>query len=110
MLSQSQRKFLAVYDAVGGNVSLACKQANVKSRTTYYRWMENADFRDAVETINESYIDLAESQLRAAVSRGDMQAVFFLLKTKGKNRGYVEKTESDVNVNGFQKLLEQVDY
>nr|DAP27680.1 MAG TPA: putative terminase small subunit [Caudoviricetes sp.] len=88
---------------------MACRQANIKSRTTYYRWLENDEFRDAVENVNESFIDLAESQLRAAVSRGDMNAVFFLLKTKGKNRGYVERTEQSVSVNDFQKLMQELD-
>lgn len=88
---------------------MACRQANIKSRTTYYRWLENDEFQDAVENVNESFIDLAESQLRAAVSRGDMNAVFFLLKTKGKNRGYVERTEQSVAVNDFQKLMQELD-
>ncbi len=108
-LTSKQKEFLKVYDSVGGNVSMACKQANVKSRTTFYRWMQNEEFKQAVEDVDESYIDLAESQLRAAVSRGDMNAVFFLLKTKGKQRGYVERTEQDVTVNPFQQLLQEVD-
>ncbi len=108
-LTKQQKEFLTVFNQVGGNISMACRQANIKSRTTYYRWLENDEFRDAVENVNESFIDLAESQLRAAVSRGDMNAVFFLLKTKGKNRGYVERTEQNVSVNDFQKLMQELD-
>lgn len=108
-LTKQQKEFLKVFNQVGGNISMACRQANIKSRTTYYRWLENDEFRDAVENVNESFIDLAESQLRAAVSRGDMNAVFFLLKTKGKNRGYVERTEQSVSVNDFQKLMQELD-
>lgn len=108
-LSPKQKRFLKAYDACGGNVSVACQKADVKSRTTYYRWLENEEFKDAVETVNESYIDLAETQLRMAVSRGDMQAVFFLLKTKGKSRGYVERVEQDVSVNAFQQLMQEVE-
>lgn len=108
-LTKQQKEFLKVFNQVGGNISMACRQANIKSRTTYYRWLENDEFRDAVENVNESFIDLAESQLRAAVSRGDMNAVFFLLKTKGKNRGYVERSEQSVSVNDFQKLMQELD-
>nr|DAG17916.1 MAG TPA: putative terminase small subunit [Caudoviricetes sp.] len=108
-LTKQQKEFLTVFNQVGGNISMACRKANIKSRTTYYRWLENDEFRDAVENVNESFIDLAESQLRAAVSRGDMNAVFFLLKTKGKNRGYVERTEQSVSVNDFQKLMQELD-
>ena len=108
-LSASQKKFLKAYNACGGNVSVACQKADIKSRTTYYRWMENDEFKAAVEAVNESYIDLAETQLRMAVSRGDMQAVFFILKTKGKSRGYVERVEQEVSVNPFQKLMQEVE-
>lgn len=108
-LSPSQKRFLKAYDACGGNVSVACQKADIKSRTTFYRWMENQEFKDAVEAVNESYIDLAETQLRMAVSRGDMQAVFFILKTKGKSRGYVERTEQEVSVNAFQELMQEVE-
>lgn len=108
-LLAAQKKFLEVYDKVGGNVSLACQQANIKSRTTYYRWMKEEAFKDEIENINESYIDMAETQLRAAVSRGDMNAVFFLLKTKGKSRGYVEKIEQDVKNDAFYELMKELD-
>lgn len=108
-LTKQQKDFLKVFNQVGGNISMACRQSNIKSRTTYYRWLENEDFRDAVENVNESFIDLAESQLRAAVSRGDMNAVFFLLKTKGKSRGYVERTEQSFSMNEFQKLMQELD-
>lgn len=108
-LTQSQKKFLEVFEKVAGNVSAACEQANIKSRTTYYRWLQNEEFRQAIEDVDESFIDLAESQLRAAVSRGDMNAVFFILKTKGKSRGYVEKSEHDVTVSSFEKLMQEVD-
>lgn len=108
-LSAAQKKFLEVYDNVGGNVSLACQQANIKSRTTYYRWMKEEAFKEEIENINESYIDMAETQLRAAVSRGDMNAVFFLLKTKGKSRGYVEKIEQEVKDDAFYALMKELD-
>lgn len=107
-LSAAQKRFIKAYDACGGNVSVACQKADIKSRTTYYRWLDNQEFKEAVEEINESFIDLAETQLRMAVSRGDMNAVFFLLKTKGKHRGYIEKTETDVNLNPFEELMRSI--
>ena len=60
-LTKQQKEFLKVFNQVGGNISMACIQANIKSRTTYYRWLKNDEFRDAVENVNESFIDLAES-------------------------------------------------
>jgi hypothetical protein len=42
-------------------------------------------------------LDEAESQLGAAVRRGEGWAVCFLLKTRGRERGYVERSVMDVN-------------
>lgn len=104
-LTKKQKEFLKVFDGVAGNVSMACRQTGIKSRTTFYRWMENDEFKDAVENVNESFIDLAESQLRSAVASGNLNAVFFLLKTKGKSRGYTETVEQNVNINSFEQLM-----
>ena len=98
ILTERQQNFIKAFDACGGNISVACQKANIKSRSTYYKWMEDPEFRDEIEAINESYIDLAETQLRMAVGRGDMNGVFFILKTKGKSRGYVERSEVNANV------------
>ena len=106
-LSERQRQFLQAYDACGGNISMACSKCNIKSRTTYYKWMEDETFREEVESVNESFIDLAETQLRMAVSRGDMNAVFFILKTKGKSRGYVERSEVNANVKTNENLTRE---
>ena len=49
--------------------------------------------RKAVEEIVEETLDLAETQLFKALREGNLTAVLFYLKTKGKHRGYVERTE-----------------
>ena len=38
-------------------------------------------------------LDFAESQLHKQISEGNTTATIFLLKTKGKKRGYVERQE-----------------
>lgn len=76
-----------------GIVSSASKKANV-SRTQHYFWMqEDADYKKAVEDITEMSIDLAEASLLSQIQNKNTSATIFYLKTKGKNRGYVERTE-----------------
>jgi hypothetical protein len=45
---------------------------------------------DAVYETVELNLDLAESKLFNAIGDGNMTAIIFFLKTKGRDRGYVE--------------------
>lgn len=78
-----------------GVVSAACRQVNI-SRETHYDWMANdTKYAGAVNSISEEAIDFAEGKLLQRIDAGDTVATIFFLKTKGKARGYVEKTEVD---------------
>ena len=78
-----------------GNITASCKEAEI-DRKTYYNWLEaDPDFKQAVEDINEESVDFAESSLKQQIKDGDTTATIFYLKTKGKKRGYVEKTETE---------------
>ena len=76
-----------------GVVSTACKAAGI-SRDTHYRWLkEDPDYKAQVEELSEVAIDFAESHLHKLIKDGNPAATIFFLKTKGKNRGYVERQE-----------------
>lgn len=49
--------------------------------------------REVLEEIEESTIDLAESKFISAIKSGEAWAVQMMLRTKGKKRGYTERTE-----------------
>ena len=79
-----------------GVVTVACKQANVP-RSTYYKWLnEDEDFAKAVKDIENIALDFGESQLHKQIGDGNTSATIFFLKTKGKKRGYVERSELDL--------------
>ena len=81
-----------------GDVSKACKQL-LMSRSTFYNWKrENKTFQEAVDDIEEAFLDAAESKIRQKIEDGDVACLIFYLKTKGKNRGYSEKIEVDSTV------------
>lgn len=87
----SKKAFLKAFEKTMGNVSHACKNADI-SRTSFYDWYnEDAEFKADVDSIKESLIDLAESALTKQITEGNTTAIIFFLKTQGKKRGYGEE-------------------
>jgi hypothetical protein len=99
-----------------GIVSKSCESVNI-SRDTHYRWLkEDKAYSESVYAITERSIDFAEGQLfnlmagskrQVVTNRGavveikdgpNATAIIFYLKTKGKNRGYVEKIEQELSL------------
>ena len=79
-----------------GVVTVACKSADVP-RSTYYKWLnEDEKFAEAVKDIENIALDFGESQLHKQIGDGSTSATIFFLKTKGKRRGYIEKSELDI--------------
>ena len=64
--------------------------------------------QDLLAEADESMLDFAESKLIEHINNNDITSLIFFLKTKGKKRGYVERTEHDVNANPFQELMESI--
>jgi len=76
-----------------GIVTTATKSVGI-SRETHYRWMkEDSEYKDKVDSIGDMALDFAESQLHKQIREGNSTATIFFLKTKGKNRGYIERQE-----------------
>ena len=88
-----------------GVVTTAAKMVGIE-RTTHYKWMENdAEYKANVDDVQNVVLDFAESALHKMVENHNPAATLFLLKTKGKKRGYIEKIEVDqdtkMEVSGF---------
>jgi hypothetical protein len=109
-----------------GIVSHACEKADT-ARASHYEWYNSdPDYAAQVDAINESCIDFAESKLmelingakhEVATAKGEVlqvqdgpnpTACIFYLKTKGKKRGYVEKSELDVGGNGINITIDSL--
>ncbi len=92
-----------------GVVTPACKVAGIH-RTTHYDWLRNdPDYKAAVEELENVALDFAESHLHKQIKNGSTSATQFLLKTKGKPRGYVEKQEiqHSGNIGSLPKWMEE---
>jgi hypothetical protein len=64
------------------------------NRSTVWRWIKtDPAFAEAVREIEEEALDEAEGQLMQLVRGGELGAIKFLLKTKGRSRGYGDRLE-----------------
>lgn len=83
-----------------GVVTTACKAVGI-NRSTHYEWLKtDENYKKQVEDIENVALDFAESQLHKQISEGNTAGTIFYLKTKGKKRGYIERTETDITTGG----------
>ena len=101
--TQMKKKvFLAHMEKTLGNISASCAETGIQ-RVTYYDWLKkDPAFAQKVNDIVESSIDFAESCLKQEMRNGNTTAIIFYLKTRGKDRGYVEskriEASGDINL------------
>ena len=88
---QHKRAMLEALEQSLGVVTTACKKVGI-GRTTHYLWMEaDEEYNHAVKEIEGVTIDFVESHLHKQIKDGNSTATIFFLKTKGKERGYIEQ-------------------
>jgi len=64
------------------------------ARNTLYNYLERwPDLKTLLDDESEALVDNAEIMLAVAVAAGDIRAITFTLATKGKTRGYSQRTE-----------------
>jgi hypothetical protein len=75
------------------NIASACQAAGV-ARSTYWRWCKSdPSFASAVIEVEQSLVDEVEGKLVEMARAGNLQAIKFLLKAKGADRGYMPKMQ-----------------
>lgn len=108
MYSQSTKdQFVKLYKMLHGHIQRTCDSVQV-DRSTYYLWRkEDSKFRQAIEDVEEGFLDSAEACLRGAIDdEDDKQASMFLLRTIGKRRGYT--TQSDIELKSLTAPVIQI--
>ena len=110
-----KRKLLKALKESKGIVVLACQKVKL-SRTIYYNYINtDPEFAEQVNDIHEEAVDFVESKLFEKINGVTLDkegltydlppsdaAIIFFLKTRGKHRGYVDKTEitnTNLNIN-----------
>lgn len=112
-----KKDLLSALTKTRGIVTTACDKVGI-SRTTYYEYYNNdEDFKNEVDSLSELALDYAESKLMEKMDGVEIgkntkeglaiysvppsdTALIFYLKTKGKKRGYVERSEIDLTTKG----------
>ena len=93
-----KRSMIEALEKSLGIVTTACKSVGI-SRETHYRWMRDDEkYKEEVNGIADIALDFAESQLHKQIKDGEVSSTIFYLKTKGKKRGYIERTEQEVTI------------
>jgi transposase-like protein len=79
-----------------GVVTQAARTLGI-DRDQHYKWMNNDPrYKARVDELQEVALDFAESKLHQSIQNGSDTATIFFLKTKGKKRGYIERTELEM--------------
>ncbi|HQT97779.1 MAG TPA: hypothetical protein PK416_07870 [Thermodesulfobacteriota bacterium] len=100
--AKEKAQFLEALKLKFGNVSEACKAVGL-SRASAYSWRsEDETFAEEWNEVIESLKDFAESKLLLNISKGKEASIFFYLKCRAKDRGYIERV--DVNHSGKLSL------
>jgi len=93
----------------GGIISTAAKiletaYGSCTPRTVRNYVKRHPRLAEVIEETVELNLDTAESQLMSLIANGNLGAVIFYLKTKGKARGYVERVEATGSGGGPIKI------
>lgn len=92
-LEIKKKNLVTALTASLGNISMACEQCGV-DRGMFYQYVEqDPKFAEQVDNIDAKNLDFVETKIMSKIKDGDIAAIIFYLKTKGKSRGYVERTE-----------------
>jgi hypothetical protein len=98
------KEIVTIYQKKGCNITSSCEALGI-DRKTFYNWRnKNAKLDEALKDAEDSILDFAESKLIEHINDGDTTCLIFMLKTKGKNRGYVERHEQEIG--GSDAFLE----
>jgi len=85
----------AVMEA-GGILTAAARTLGCAACTIYEYIKRYPALKGVLSEAREGSLDLAESKLMEAINAGNLTAIIFFLKTQGKKRGYVERSEHDL--------------
>jgi len=86
---------LKALEETHGMIYLAASALGCSPHTIYRHAAKNPKVQGVIDSYRGKLVDKAELKLEQAVMAGEPWAVTLTLKSLGKNRGYVERSEVD---------------
>ena len=83
--------------ATKGLITVAARRLNCDPNTIRNYAARYPTVAAAIKEQREGVTDVAEAALFRAINDGEAWAVCFYLKTQGKDRGYIERTEQRID-------------
>lgn len=88
-----------------GMVTIAAQLLGCNRQTIYNTAKQYPEVKDAIDGQRELGLDTAELKLLEAINKGQAWAICFYLKTQGKKRGYIEKTDIGLEAQTLEELV-----
>ena len=109
MVKMNLGAFEKALKGTGGIYSAIAEKMGVARQTVSTYVKRSAKARMLWEQEVETVKDMAEGGLFSNIKSKDMGAIKYFLSTRGKDRGYVEKTEVEHSggVNSYQIIIEE---
>lgn len=82
-----------------GVITTACKMVSCSRQTYYDFYKEDETFKKAVDQTSDLAYDFVVSKLYENIESGKEASIIFFLKTQGKHKGWVEKSQYDITSN-----------
>jgi hypothetical protein len=87
------QQFIDAIPGTGGIITAIARKAGCTWHTAKNYIESHPSVKMAYDAECEGILDLAEVKLIEAIKSGDFPAIKYILSTKGKTRGYVERQE-----------------
>jgi hypothetical protein len=93
IVDELKRQFPKILQESLGIVTDACKRVGMSREWYYNHYEADPEFKKACDDVKETVIDFVEGHLYQQIADNVPASTIFYLKTKAKNRGYVERIE-----------------
>jgi len=93
IMALSEKQIIDSLRKNAGFVAVTARSLGVTYHAIANRLYKSEMLAAALESIRESHLDLAESQLLIKIKEGELSAITFYLDRIGKHRGYVKREE-----------------